>query len=110
MQNEKDLFDMLKEMYPQHPRKEFVSATENTLRQRARSLGKKDFHKILCDYKRCFSLCIYFFMANLLNGSGIVSKVAHSDGRGHCLMRWKKRNLWYIFINHITGNHFSGAS
>lgn len=41
MQNEKELFDLIKDTYPQNPRKEFIVTVENKLRQQARSMNKK---------------------------------------------------------------------
>lgn len=41
MQNEKDLFDIIKETYPQSPSKDFVVSTENKLRQKAQSMNRK---------------------------------------------------------------------
>ena len=37
MLNEKELFQMMKEMYPQHPSKDFIASTENKLRQKAKN-------------------------------------------------------------------------
>ncbi|MEK4231326.1 stage II sporulation protein P [Solibacillus sp. FSL H8-0538] len=41
MQNEKDLFNRIKETYPQHPSEDFIASTETKLRQKARSMNKK---------------------------------------------------------------------
>lgn len=45
MQNDKDLFDMMKERYPQNPSKEFIVSTEMKLRQKARSINRKGMIK-----------------------------------------------------------------
>lgn len=42
MQNEQELMDELKEIYPQHPTNEFKSTTEKMLRMKARDLEKKE--------------------------------------------------------------------
>lgn len=104
MQNEKDLFDMLKEMYPQHPRKEFVSATENTLRQRARSMGKK---RILAKFSVITSsvlVCAFIFSWLIsLNGSGTVTEVAQSDGGASLSYAMdEKEPVVYIYHSHNT--------
>lgn len=108
MQNEKDLFDMLKEMYPQHPRKEFVSATENTLRQRARSLGKKRIFTKFSVITSGVLVCAFIFLWLIsLNGSGIVSKVAHSDGRGALSYAMEeKKPVVYIYQSHNRESFF----
>lgn len=108
MQNEKDLFDMLKEMYPQHPRKEFVSATENTLRQQARSMGKKriltKFSVISCSVLVC---AFIFSWLISLNGSGTISEVAHSDGGASLSYGMEeKKPVVYIYQSHNRESFF----
>jgi len=102
MQNEKDLFDMLKEMYPQHPRKEFVSATENTLRQRARSMRKK---RILTKFSVISSsvlVCAFIFSWLIFfNGNGKVSEVIHSfGGASSSYAMDEKEPVVYIYHSH----------
>ncbi len=41
MQNDKDLLKLLKEVYPQSPSKNFINATEENLRQRARRMKRQ---------------------------------------------------------------------
>ncbi|MFJ8100163.1 stage II sporulation protein P [Lysinibacillus sp. NPDC096212] len=104
MQNEKDLFDMLKEIYPQHPRKEFVSATENTLRQRARSMGKKRIFTKFSVITSGVLVCAFIFSWLFsLNGSGTVSEVAHSDGGASLSYAMdEKEPVVYIYHSHNT--------
>ncbi|WP_274310084.1 stage II sporulation protein P [Solibacillus daqui] len=45
MQNEKDLFETMKETYPQNPSKDFIVSTEMKLRQKARSMNRKGMIK-----------------------------------------------------------------
>ena len=102
MQNEKDLFDMLKEMYPQHPRKEFVSATENTLRQRARSMGKK---RILTKFSVMTSgvlVCAFIFSWLLFfNENGKISEVIKSvGGTSSSSAMDEKEPVVYIYHSH----------
>lgn len=102
MQNEKDLFDMLKEMYPQHPRKEFVSATENTLRQRARSMRKK---RILTKFSVISSSVLVsafiFLWLFFFNGNGKVSEVIHSfGGASSSYAMDEKEPVVYIYHSH----------
>lgn len=47
MQNEKELFNMMKKAYPQSPSKEFIVSTENNLKQRARKIDGTDYAKIM---------------------------------------------------------------
>lgn len=102
MQNEKDLFDMLKEIYPQHPRKEFVSATENTLRQRARSMGKKRIFIKFSVISSSVLVCAFIFSWLIsLNGSGTVSEVAHSDGGASLSYAMEEKEpVVYIYHSH----------
>lgn len=102
MQNEKDLFDMLKEMYPQHPRKEFVSATENTLRQRARSMGKK---RILTKFSVMTSgvlVCAFIFSWLLFfNENGKISEIIQSvGGTSSSTAMDEKEPVVYIYHSH----------
>ncbi|MGA3600327.1 stage II sporulation protein P [Lysinibacillus agricola] len=102
MQNEKDLFDMLKEMYPQHPRKEFVSTTENTLRQRARIMRKK---RILTKFSVISSsvlVCAFIFSWLIFfNGNGKVSEVIHSfGGASSSYAMDEKEPVVYIYHSH----------
>ncbi|MFJ8513768.1 stage II sporulation protein P [Lysinibacillus xylanilyticus] len=108
MQNEKDLFDMLKEMYPQHPRKEFVSATENTLRQRARGMGKKRIFTKISVISSSVLVCAFIFSWLIsLNGSGTVSKVAHSDGGASLSYAMdEKKPVVYIYQSHNSESFF----
>ncbi|MGE7673410.1 stage II sporulation protein P [Lysinibacillus sp. NPDC094403] len=102
MQNEKDLFDMLKEMYPQHPRKEFVSTTENTLRQRARSMGKKRIFTKFSVITSGVLVCAFIFSWLIsLNGSGTVTEVAQSDGGASLSYAMEeKKPVVYIYQSH----------
>lgn len=102
MQNEKDLFDMLKEMYPQHPRKEFVSATENTLRKRARSMSKK---RIITKFSVISSgvlVCAFIFSWLVsLSGNSKVSEAMHSDGGASSSYAMnEKEPVVYIYHSH----------
>ncbi|MGE7953219.1 stage II sporulation protein P [Lysinibacillus xylanilyticus] len=102
MQNEKDLFDMLKAIYPQHPRKEFVSATENTLRQRARCMRKK---RILTKFSVISSsvlVCAFIFSWLIFfNGNGKVSEVIHSfGGASSSYAMDEKEPVVYIYHSH----------
>jgi hypothetical protein len=45
MQTDKDLFEVIKESFPLHPRPDFVSSTEMKLRQSAKKLGRKRVYK-----------------------------------------------------------------
>lgn len=47
MQNDKDLFDLIKKTYPLNPRPDFVSTTEAKLRQNASKLNRKQAYKRL---------------------------------------------------------------
>jgi stage II sporulation protein P len=102
MQNEKDLFDMLKEMYPQHPRKEFVSATENTLRQRARSMRKKRILTKFSVISNSVLVCAFIFSWLIFfNGNGKVSEGIHSfGGASSSYAMDEKEPVVYIYHSH----------
>lgn len=61
MQNDKEIFDMLKDMYPQHPSQKFVTSTENTLRQQARSMSKKRIITRFSVMTSGFLVCAFIF-------------------------------------------------
>ncbi|WP_285399278.1 stage II sporulation protein P [Lysinibacillus sp. fls2-241-R2A-57] len=102
MQNEKDLFDILKEMYPQHPRKEFVSATENTLRQRARSMGKKRIITKFSVISSVVLVCAFIFSWLIFfNGNSKVSDVVQSvGGTSSSYAMDEKEPVVYIYHSH----------
>ncbi|MBY0147882.1 hypothetical protein [Neobacillus niacini] len=61
MQTDKDLFNLLKESYPLQPRQEFVTSTENLLKQRARKKTKRHMMKRLSFVSSGFVLCVLAF-------------------------------------------------
>ncbi|MFP7298674.1 hypothetical protein [Neobacillus niacini] len=61
MQNDKELFNLLKETHPLQPRQEFVLATEKKLRQRARNMTKAHMMKRLSFVSSGIALCVLAF-------------------------------------------------
>jgi hypothetical protein len=61
MQTDKDLFNLLKESYPLQPRQEFVSSTNNMLKQRARKITNRHMMKRLSFVSSGFVLCVLAF-------------------------------------------------
>lgn len=101
MQNDKELFDMIKDTYPQHPRNEFISSTENNLRQKARSMNKKLMLKKVSTISSgflLFSFAISWFF--FFNGKEEITGVFNSVENQSYLVMEEKDPLVYIYHTH----------
>jgi hypothetical protein len=81
MQTDKELFDLMKETFPQDPREDFVSATEIKLRQSARKLSRKRTFKRLTFVTSgflAFSFAVSWFF--FFNGKEVVNHALTSLG------------------------------
>ncbi|MGF9976919.1 stage II sporulation protein P [Viridibacillus arvi] len=58
MQNDKDLFDLIKKTHPLNPRADFVSTTEAKLRQHVRKLNRKKAYKRLSIASSGLIMCV----------------------------------------------------
>lgn len=81
MQNEKEIFDMIKDTYPQNPSKEFIVLTENKLRQKARSMKRKSMVKRLSAISSGVLLFAFAFSwIFFFSGKDIITKVLNNVG------------------------------
>ncbi|WP_226669415.1 stage II sporulation protein P [Metabacillus litoralis] len=81
MQNEKEIFDMIKNTYPQNPSKDFIVSTENKLRQKARSMKRKSMVKRLSAISSGVLLFVFAFSwIFFFSGKDIITKVLNNVG------------------------------
>ena len=81
MQNEKDLFDMIKETYPQNPSKDFIVSTENKLRQKARSMNRKWMVKRVSAISSGALLFVFAFSwLFFFSGKEVITEVLNNVG------------------------------
>jgi len=101
MQNDKEIFDLLKDMYPQHPSKKFVALTENTLRQQARSMNKKRIITRFSVMTSVFLVCSFIFSWLILSSED--SKVSiNGYGAASSNAIDEKEPVVYIYHSHNT--------
>jgi hypothetical protein len=81
MQTDKDLFNLIKESYPLQPRQEFVSSTEDKLRQSARMINRRYIMKRLSYVSSGIAICVLAFSwLFFFNGKDIVLNTLASLG------------------------------
>jgi hypothetical protein len=81
MQTDKDLFNLIKESYPLQPRQEFVSSTEDKLRQSARMINRRYIMKSLSYVSSGIAICVLAFSwLFFFNGKDIVLNTLASLG------------------------------
>jgi len=81
MQNDQELLNMIKEAYPQAPRKEFIEATEMKLRQKARGMKKKSQMKKLSAVSSGLILFTFTFSwLFFFSGNEVLTNVASNLG------------------------------
>jgi len=103
MQNDKEIFDMLKDMYPQHPGKKFVTSTEKTLRQQARSMSKKRIITRFSVMTSGFLVCAFIFSWLILNSENSnVSVEINGYGATSFNAIDEKEPVVYIYHSHNT--------
>lgn len=100
MQNEQELMDELKELYPQHPSKEFKSTTEKMLRMKARDLEKKrKFIRFTTIISSGVFVSIFVFCLLILERDG----VNHTFGQSAQTLA---KPLVYIYHTHNRESYF----
>ncbi|MBD8026020.1 stage II sporulation protein P [Ureibacillus sp. Re31] len=104
MQNDKELLDMIKESYPQHPSKDFIFLTEAKLRQKARRMNRNGKVKRLSAVTSSilfFTLSFSWFF--LFNGKEVMTNILTNTG-GEALSTAidEKDPLVYIYHTHNT--------
>lgn len=77
MQNEKELFNMMKKAYPQSPSKEFIVSTENNLKQRARKIDRnKQLKRFSAVSTGIILFAVIFLSVFLFNGQTGITNFA----------------------------------
>ncbi|MEH7440070.1 stage II sporulation protein P [Neobacillus drentensis] len=109
MQTDKELFDLIKEAYPLHPREEFVSATSNKLRQTARKLNRNRRITQLSFASTSIALCAiaisWFF---LYGGKDVISSNRNTlQERNSATTVNNQDPLVYIYQSHNLESFFS---
>ncbi|MFF3102373.1 stage II sporulation protein P [Viridibacillus arvi] len=84
MQNDKDLFDLIKKTYPLNPRPDFVSTTEAKLRQNSRKLNRKKAYKRLSIAFSGLIICaIAIFSIISFKGISLIDPTLSSIDKSH---------------------------
>ncbi|PAE42723.1 hypothetical protein [Bacillus sp. 7884-1] len=103
MQTDKDLFNLIKESFPLQPRQEFVSSTEDKLRESARKVSRRYMMKRLSYVSSGITLCVlafsWFFF---FNGKDIVLNTLTSLGANETQDE-NIRNMEAVLQNALTG-------
>lgn len=100
MQSEKDLFNLMKETYPQNPSQDFIASTEIMLRQKARSMNKKSKVKKLTLISSAIILfALTFSWLFFFSGKEVVTNVASNLG-AESLTAAVHENEPSVFIYH----------
>lgn len=79
MQNDKELFDLIKRTYPLTPNKNFVQSTEEKLRKAARKLKRKKVYKKISIVSSGLLLCAVVMMSIVtITGNSFLDQAEHS--------------------------------
>ena len=103
MQNEKELFKMIKEAYPQNPSKEFIAETEIKLRKKARSIKRKGtVRKASAISSGVLLFTLAFSWIFLFSGKEVITNVLSNHGdRAVSLAAVDEKNpLVFIYHSH----------
>jgi stage II sporulation protein P len=102
MKTENELFKLIKDNYSLNPRKEFVSATDNRLRQIARKLDRKRKYKRFSFVTAGIALCLMALSWMFLLGGHEVINVAISAAGQNKLVpaATQQKPLIYIYHTH----------
>jgi stage II sporulation protein P len=110
MQTDKELFDLIKEAHPLHPREEFVSATSTKLRQTARKLNRNRRIKLFSFASSSIALCAiaisWFFF---YGGKDVISSNHNTlQERNSATTTVNNQDpLVYIYQSHDSESFFS---
>ncbi|QDP41570.1 stage II sporulation protein P [Radiobacillus deserti] len=104
MSNDKDLFDLIKDTYPQHPSHDFISSTEYKLKQKARSMKRRRMVKKLTLFSGGFFLCtVAVSWLFIFGGKELVTEVLNALGEESLSTSFdNKEPLIYIYHSHNT--------
>ena len=105
MQTDKDLFNLIKESYPLQPRQEFVSSTEDKLRQSARMINRRYMMKRLSYVSSGIAVCVFAFSwLFFFNGKDIVLNTLTSLGANETKTQDENiQTIEAVLKNSLTG-------
>ena len=98
MQNDKELFNMIKKAYPQNPSKEFIAKTENKLRRKARSMkSRRTVGKASAIYSGVLLFTLAFSWLFLFSGKEVIKNILSNHGE-ESLSSAADKNIPLVFI------------
>ena len=98
MQNDKELFNMIKKAYPQNPSKEFIAKTESKLRRRARSMkSRRTVGKASAIYSGVLLFTLAFSWLFLFSGKEVIKNILSNHGE-ESLSSAADKNIPLVFI------------
>ena len=102
MQNDKELFNMIKKAYPQNPSKEFIAKTENKLRRKARSMkSRRTVGKASAIYSGVLLFTLAFSWLFLFSGKEVITNILSNHGEESLSSAADKNNpLVFIYQSH----------
>lgn len=102
MQNDKELFNMIKKAYPQNPSKEFIATTENKLRRKARSMkSRRTVGKASAIYSGVLLFTLAFSWLFLFSGKEVITNILSNHGEESLSSAADKNNpLVFIYQSH----------
>lgn len=99
MQNDKELFNMIKKAYPQNPSKEFIATTENKLRRKARSMkNRRTVEKASAIYSGVLLFTLAFSWLFLFSGKEVITNILSNHGKESLSSAAADKNNPLVFI------------
>lgn len=99
MQNDKELFNMIKKAYPQNPSKEFIATTENKLRRKARSMkNRRTVEKASAIYSGVLLFTLAFSWLFLFSGKEVITNILSNHGEESLSSAAADKNNPLVFI------------
>ncbi|MBM7663720.1 stage II sporulation protein P [Solibacillus kalamii] len=103
MQNDKELFNMIKKAYPQNPSKEFITETENKLRRKAENMKIKGaVRRTSAIYSGVLLFTLAFSWLFLFSGKEVITNVLsnHGDKSLSTIATNENNPLVFIYQSH----------
>lgn len=99
MQNDKELFNIIKKAYPQNPSKEFIAKTENKLRRKARSMkSRRIVGKASAIYSGVLLFTLAFSWLFLFSGKEVITNILSNHGEESLSSAVADKNNPLVFI------------
>ncbi|MFS0876367.1 stage II sporulation protein P [Solibacillus isronensis] len=99
MQNDKELFNIIKKAYPQNPSKEFIAKTENKLRRKARSMkSRRTVGKASAIYSGVLLFTLAFSWLFLFSGKEVITNILSNHGEESLSSAVADKNNPLVFI------------